>query len=520
MAPVHEVSRRTFVAGAAGAAFFATRFGDDLAPGAVVNQYPFTLGVASGDPLSNRVVIWTRLAADPIAGGGMASHPYRVRWEVAEDEAMRRVVRRGSSWAEPEHAHSVHVDVSGLRPGRTYWYRFRAGRHLSPIGRTRTAPAYGSNPAALSLGLVSCQRYTHGYWSAFDDLVATDPDLVVHVGDYIYETGGNSVRTDPLPESITLEQYRNRYGLYKSDPSLQAAHALAPWLFTWDDHEVENNYTGTVPEVGSATPDPAAFLARRVAGYKAYWEHMPFRRPAPRGLNLRVDRRIRWGQLAEFFVLDGRQYRSDQLCGSADIGSHCDFSTDPTTTWLGFRQEAWLDRRLERTRATWKVMAQQALFSKMDFAPGATDIYNLDGWDGYPAARRRLTDSMVAHGASNNHSLTNHIVLTGDIHASGVSDVLADYDDPDSAVLGAEFVGTSVGSAGSALLANILPTALQVNPHLKWFDNSQRGWVHHRITADEWRADYRHVDDWRIAGSPSQTATSWVVPSGGSVAQV
>ncbi len=250
--------RRTFVIGAtAGALVLGTA---DMASAARVPpkiiDNPFTLGIASGDPLANGVVICTRLAPDPINRGGMPDATYFVGWELAADPAMKEVVRKGTARAQAKHGHSVHVDVRGLRPEREYWYRFRVGTHISPIGRTRTAPRANTRPAALTFGLVSCQRYSSVYYTAYDDLVSTAPDLVVHVGDYIYESPGNGVRSDPLPESVTLDQYRNRYALYKGDASLQAAHEVAPWLFTSDDHEVENNHAGLVPEVGVLPPTP------------------------------------------------------------------------------------------------------------------------------------------------------------------------------------------------------------------------------------------------------------------------
>ncbi len=474
---------------------------------------PFTLGVASGDPLPNAVVLWTRLAPAPtVDGGGMPRTSYWVHWEIAEDEKMTRGRRRGFAIAHPDNGHSVHVDVRGLRPDRTYWYRFRVDGHVSPIGRTRTAPRRQERGNGLSFGLVSCQRYSSGYYNAYDDIVASDVDLVIHVGDYIYETGGDGVRSDPLPESITLDQYRNRYGLYKSEPSLRAAHRAAPWLFTWDDHEVENNYTGDTPEQGSSVPDPIAFLARRAAAYKAYWEHMPTRAPAPTGPDFRIHRRIGWGLLADLFVLDTRQYRTDQTCGVDDIGGLCDAAFDPATTVLGRQQEGWLDRELRRSDVTWTVLAQQIVFSKMAIAPGNPGFYNLDQWDGYVAARTRLLQSMSRHRPSNN------IVLTGDIHSSGTSHLLTDYDNPDSPRLGAEFVGTSVSSTSS--LSPIVPTILANNPHIQWAEATRRGWVHHRVSHAEWRADYRHVADNTVAGSPLSTATSWSVPSGGELTQL
>ncbi len=509
---VAGLSRRTFVVGAAAGAIVlgatepvAARTAPPIA------DYPFTLGIASGDPLANGVVIWTRLAPDPANGGGMSDETYRVEWEVASDQAMSDVVRHGRARARAEHGHSVHVDVRGLRPDRAYWYRFRVGTHVSPVGRTRTAPRANARPDAMVFGLVSCQRYNSGFYTAYDDLVSAQPDLVVHVGDYIYESPGGGVRTDALPESVSLEQYRNRYALYKSDTSLMAAHETAPWLFTWDDHEVENNHAGLVPEVGSATPDPADFEARRTAAYMAYWEHMPFRRRAPRGSNFRIHRRTPWGRLADFFVLDTRQFRADQ-CG--EIGAGCDPATDNDREMLGASQRRWLDRGISRSRADWSVLAQQTIFSKMDLLPGDQEIYNLDQWDGYVHARDQLLATMRTGRPHDN------VVLSGDFHASGVSDILADYGDPESTVMGTEFIGTSITSSSNAVLDTLLPLISVDNPHFKWADGRKRGWVKHTVTADEWRADYRHVDDVKIAGSPVRTERSWVVPRGGTVQEL
>lgn len=511
--PSGGINRRTFVIGTVAAAAAVGRpeiVGAAHSPPAIIDN-PFALGVASGDPLPEGVVIWTRLAPNPTEGGGMAPETYQVEWEVAHDESMSSIARRGRTRARADHGHSVHVDVRGLRPGRDYWYRFKVDGHLSPIGRTRTAPGRTHRPGSFVLGLVSCQRYNSGFYTAYDDLVSADPDLVVHVGDYIYESPGGGVRVDPLPESVSLDQYRNRYGLYKSDSSLIAAHQNAPWLFTTDDHEVENNYAGLVPEVGSATPDPEAFRARRAAAYKAYWEHMPFRRRAPRNENFEIHHHTPWGRLADIFVLDTRQYRDDQC---AEFGEPCDPAEDESREMLGAEQDRWLQRGIRRSRADWSVLAQQVVFSRMDFDPGPTDFVNLDQWDGYATARDRVLATMRDHRPHDN------IVLTGDIHASGVSDVMADYKDPASTTMGAEFVGTSISSSGNPLLAAVLPTLLANNPHIRWGDASKRGWVKHTVTADQWRADYRHVDDVTVTGSPVQTATSWVVPRGGALTQV
>ncbi|HEX5615036.1 MAG TPA: alkaline phosphatase D family protein [Acidimicrobiia bacterium] len=471
---------------------------------------PFTLGVASGDPAPDGFVLWTRLAPNPLEfGGGMPEVEAPVRWFVATDEDMRDVVREGYVVTGPDRAHAVHAIVDGLEPDRPYWFRFAIGDHESEIARTRTFPAADREPDRLRFGFVSCQNYTDGFYDAYRDLATYDLDLVVHLGDYIYESGLDGVRPHDRQEVITLDEYRARYALYKSDVHLRAAHAIAPWLVTWDDHEVENNYTGYAFESGSTTPDPEEFRARRAAGYRAWWEHTPTRLAAPTGPDFSIHRRADFGRLARFHVLDTRQFRSDQPCApDSDIGDQCEAAFDPAIVTLGAEQERWLFDGLDESDATWNVLAQQIVFSYLDFVPGDVDIYNLDQWDGYPAARARILEHLATTTPS------NPVVITGDIHASGVARVLADFADPSSAVVGSEFVGTSISSGGSSELEAVVPLAVANNPHVQWADASKRGWVYCDVTAEQWNAEYRHVDDATIEGSEVRTATRWVIESG------
>src|SRR5215213_4133218 len=269
---------------------------------------PFGLGVASGYPTTTGVVLWTRLV------GASSLAPSPVTWEVAGDESMRTIVRRGEASAEPDWAHSVHVEAHGLEPDRWYWYRFTAGDAQSPIGRTRTAPVVATQPSRLRFDFASCQHFEQGYFNAYRHMVADEPDLMVFLGDYIYEShwGRDLVRSHNAPEPYTLDDYRARYALYKSDPDLQAAHAACPWIVTWDDHEVDNDYADDRPEDGM---EKAQFLERRAAAYRAYYEHMPLpARLRPQGPNMRIYTDVGWGSLARFFVVDNRQYRSWQAC--------------------------------------------------------------------------------------------------------------------------------------------------------------------------------------------------------------
>jgi alkaline phosphatase D len=506
-------SRRRFLTatGAATALAFATRLPlPERASAQQVPGYPFTLGVASGDPVTDSVVLWTRLAPAPLEPfGGLEYKKYAVLWEVATDDGFRRVVRRGTAVAFPEYAHSVHVDVRGLQPGREYFYRFRLRDQVSPVGRTKTAPATGTAP--LAFAFASCQAYPDGFYTAYRHMAAEDLDLVVHLGDYLYEyplRAFGGARGQDLPpqfdrETVTLDDYRGRYALYKSDRDLQAAHAAFPWIVTFDDHETENNWADEVSE----NNEPAAeFLVRRANAFRAYWEHMPLRLPQPSGIDMPLYRRFTFGDLAEFNVLDTRQYRSDQACGDGR-DANCAERLDPARTITGAEQEQWLLDGLGRSRARWNVLAQQVFFSQIDYGAGAR-LYNMDGWDGYKASRDRVISGITARG------VRNPVVLTGDVHANYASDIKADFDVPDSQTLGVEFVGTSISSAGDGSDSRPSGEAeLQWNPHLKFF-NFQRGYVRCTVTEAQWRADYRVVPFVSRPGAPIYTRASFVTNDG------
>jgi alkaline phosphatase D len=347
------------------------------------SDYPFSLGVASGDPLADSVVIWTRLAPNPLAGGGMPLVNVPVRWQVALDEKMKQVVRRGTVLATPELAHSVHVDVCGLEPNRWYWYQFQAGKEASPIGRTRTAPAFDNYISQLNFAFVSCQDWQNGYYTAYRHLAEENLDLVIHLGDYIYEYGlqPGGPRQHNSPEIITLADYRDRYALYRTDSNLQAAHGAFPWIVTWDDHEVDNNYANLIPEDNQTQE---AFRKRRANAYQAYYEHMPLRQSSlPKGANALLYRRLTFGNLAEFNVLDTRQYRTNQPCDDG-LKPRCPQAFDSNATMTGSKQEQWLTKGLDKSRSRWNVIAQQTMLAQYNFSssPGA-GVFNMDQWDGY-----------------------------------------------------------------------------------------------------------------------------------------
>ncbi|MGW6449716.1 alkaline phosphatase D family protein [Lentzea sp. NPDC055074] len=491
------LTRRTLLlAGVAGVTAFSA--GASARP-----SDPFTLGVASGDPAPDGVVLWTRLAVEPLADdglGGMPNRPVEVLWQVAEDERFTRTVQRGSTTARPEEAHSVHVELVGLEAGREYFYRFKALNHLSRTGRTRTAPPPNVLQVPLTMAFASCAQYEHGYFTAYRRLAEDEPDLVLHLGDYTYEyesgihvAPSGNVRHVEGPTTVTLAGYRRRQAQYKTDPDLQAAHAVAPWSVIWDDHEIDNNWAGLLPD----TPQPN-FLARRAAAIQAYYENMPLRRSS------RLYRRIRWGGLATFHMLDTRQYRTDQACG--DGLQLCPERLEPERTMLGAAQEEWLFDGFRGSQARWDVLGQQVFFSQYDYIPGEVDKFLLDAWDGYVADRDRVVAGFA--------DVRNPIVLTGDVHAAWGAEVKERWDDPSSKTLATELVTTSItaGGDGSEEYAET-PLWLRENPHVKYFNN-RRGYTLSRFTPDELRTDFRGVDYVTRPGSPVSTKASFVVEDG------
>jgi alkaline phosphatase D len=503
--PTPAWSRRTFLRTALGAAASVPLVGLAACAPPLPEGLPdglFALGVASGDPLPDGVVLWTRLAPVPLAGGGMPAVDVPVRWQVAHDEGFTRLAAEGTAVASPRWAHSVHVDVRGLRPGRWYHYRFLVGDEASPVARTRTTPRAAAREPVRFL-FASCQNWRDGYWPAWAHAPQDDPDLVVHLGDYIYESGavgGGSVRQHNSAEIRTLDEYRNRYGLYKGDPALQAIHATCPWVVTWDDHEVENNYAGLVPEL---VEEAAAFPARRAAAYQAWWEHQPVRLPPPTGPDLAIHRSVDWGRLARFHVLDTRQYRDDHPCGGVDLGPSCPDRTAPGRTLLGAAQEAWLGASLASSPAVWDVLANQVVMTSM---PLAGALYNLDQWDGYAASRTRLFDQLRAG------QVANPVVITGDIHAAGVADVVDEA--PGSTPVATELVGTSISSRFDPALADIAEQLIAALPHVRYANVRQRGYVRCDVTAGELVARFQMAESVLTPDAPVATASTWVVTAG------
>ena len=469
---------------------------------------PFSLGVASGYPHPGGFVLWTRLAGnlDPVA--------IPVRWEVADDEAMRKTVASGTVEAHPDWAHSVHVEPRGLEADRWYYYRFFAGDAVSPIGRTRTAPAPNATAPHLRFAFASCQHYEHGYFSAYRHMVADDLDLVVFLGDYIYESSlqRNRVRThERQDEPVTLEEYRARHALYKTDENLRWAHGAFPWIATWDDHEVDNDYANDRQEDGAP---PAEFLLRRAAAYRAYYEHMPL--PAamrPNGPDMRIYATLGWGSLANFHLLDGRQYRSPQACprkvsGGNDVDpSACTPLRDPARTMLGAAQESWLDRQFRASRSAWNIVAQQTVMGQLDTRIGDGKRIWTDNWDGYPLARRRLLESIAAR------RLANPVVIGGDVHLNIVSDLKLDFDDPESPVVASELVGTSITSPPGSWQKN-LPQIVAENPHVRYARSDRRGYVRAGIAGGRLTAELVGLDTVKQPRSRAEVLARFVVEDG------
>ena len=480
-----------------------------------ITEPPFTLGVASGSPDATSVVLWTRLVAPSL---GML--PVTVRWEVADDEGFHRIVQQGQAQALPELAHAVHVEASGLPSDRWFFYRFMTDAWVSTTGRTRTLPAPGAAMQQLRLAYASCQRWEHGYFSAYRHMRTDAPDAVVFLGDYIYEyaRAARPVRATDGQVTVSLAQYRDRYALHRSDPDLQAMHAACPWFFTWDDHEVQNDYAGE--RAGDGEPLGVDFPGRRAAAYQAYYEHLPLRasqltralQGLVNGAELRVYGEHRFGTLAHLCLLDTRQYRSPQACNPPGRASFsldpatCTEWNDPARTLLGAVQERWLDERLAVQDAAWTLLGQSTVFGQRDLHSGPGRVLWNDGWDGYPVARARV------QAALHRHRTPNPVLLGGDVHENWVGHVKADYDDPRSAALGVEFCGTSISSRSTQ--PERIAERLAENPHFVHADSLRRGYGLATFTPGRLQVQLRSIDDVTRRETKVATEAAFVVEAG------
>ena len=479
--------------------------------------YPFTLGVASGSPLPDAVVIWTRVLYDPLNAAAMPPIAFSVRWEMAEDEHFRRIVAQGTASAPPELAHSVHVDVTGLQPDRWYWYRFMLGDAVSAIGRTRTAPAAGAMPRRLKLAVASCQHWEFGSYAAHRHITAAAPDLVAFLGDYIYEWGPYQLQHPKAAirasESFTLADYRARYAQYKTDRDLQAAHQAAPWIVAWDDHEVANDYGNDRDE----RLDPR-FIDRRAAAYQAFYEHMPLRTRPGDFAHMRIYQRYDWGKLARFHVLDDRQYRAYHACpphgrggSSSVLLRDCPALQDRSRSMLGKEQEQWLAQGLSSSPARWNILAQQTLMAQNSQLPILREgdgRFWTDGWDGYPRARQQLFDTLHTSRAS------NPLILSGDVHSFFACNLPRNPSRPASPanpVLATEFCGTSITSPSRPQART--EQYVSMNHSIKYGRSDKRGYMLLSITPADTTAHFLALDDVHNPASPIARAAQFVVHS-------
>ena len=505
------ISRRTLVFGglaAAGAGALPAAAQSSVITATAAVPYPFQLGIASGEPDSTSVVLWTRLAPSPLNAdgqGGMANADVAVDWQVSTTDTFSTLVASGTVTAHYASAHSVHVIAGGLSPDADYYYRFRAQGHLSPVGRTRTAPAVGTNGRDLVMAFTSCAHYEEGYYTVYRRMAEENPGLILFLGDYIYEYGATTGRPRlhaGTSEIVSLADYRRRYAQYKSDPDLQAAHAVAPWIVVPDDHEVENNYANMVRADSTPSLTAAQWTARRTAAYQAYYENMPLRpTQAPSGNSIPLYRRVRWGTLATFHMLDTRQFRDDQACG--DGTKVCADADLASRTITGAAEEAWLLDGFAQHLGTWDIIGQQVFFAQEFDASGAG---NMDAWDGYRASRARIQQGWV------DRAVRNPVVLTGDVHRAYANNLKADYHNTSSAVIGTELVCTSISSTGDGSGSTTIPNAA-TNPHVKFFCD-RRGYVRTTITPATITADFRSVASVTEHGAPVSTTRSFVIQDG------
>ena len=510
----HEgrLSRRLFLAYAASLSSIPllSRYAS-AAPAHSFTSNPFTFGVASGDPDHESVILWTRLAPQPLEpGGGMPKAPVEVHWEIAEDSSFKKIVQSGKINATPELGHSVHIEPRGLKPDHWYSYRFKSGDATSPIGRTRTMPAPDASPDKLRFAVTSCQNFEAGLFTAYQQMAKDKPDLVFHLGDYIYEyaSGRNGkVRTHLGPEIESLDQYRIRYAQYRSDKDLQAMHAACPWFVTWDDHEFDNNCAADISEQKNV--DTAKFLIRRANAYQAYYEMMPLRSSSlPVGPNMTLYRKGSFGTLAEFFILDTRQYRSDQPNNDRKSPLNA-AATNPRNTLLGETQRRWLFDSMSASKGIWNILAQQVMMALADRSSAkAPANYSMDQWPGYAHERATLLKYV------RDQKITNPVVLTGDIHSNWANELRVDDFKQEQAIIASEFVTTSLSSGGngSATIKG-LDEYLGRNPCTK-FHNRERGYIMCEVTPKAYTADYKVIDEVLKPGGKTTSRAKFTVEAG------
>jgi len=484
------------------------------------SKNPFGLGVASGSPSSSSVVLWTRLYDEGIFGSNLPNENIPLKWEVSTDKEFKAMVQQGQSLAVAGLAHSVHTEVTNLAPNTWFYYRFLIGPYTSEVGKTRTFAEPTSNgQKTLKFAFASCQHFEHGYFNAYTHMVQENPDLILFLGDYIYEyaPGRSGIRLHSGSWCLSLSDYRKRYEQYKLEPELQLAHAACPWIFTWDDHEVQNDYAGL--SSGSFGPF-TNFAKRRANAYQAYYEHMPLKSSflieglegLRSGSELRLYENYQFGTLANITMLDTRQYRDKQACnpnsqdGSATVSmSSCEELQDASRTLLGEKQETWLDHQFKNSAAqTWNIIGQSTLFGARVYATAeGKKVWN-DGWDGYPVARKKLTQQLI------NHQVSNPVIVGGDVHEYWVGYLKEDYSNAQSKVLGVEFCGTSITSNDGKNTAS----RQRANPHFIYAEGLRRGYCIAELHEESMTVQLRAVKDITTRSTEIETLAIFRVLNG------
>ena len=530
------LSRRKFITGTGRVAAF-TALGFASAPAILKAKdrgFAFQYGVASGDPLPDGAIIWTRVTpmAGALPGSGIGGAA-EVRWEVSADPRFMRKAARGEVITSAAADHTVKVDVRGLAPGRTYYYRFFFKNEVSRVGRFRTAPAADFAAPNIRFGLASCSNYEGGYFAAYRHMaLRNDLDFILHVGDYIYEyeSGGYGAGPaigrvhDPITEIVTLQDYRRRHAVYKLDPDLQALHAAYAFICTWDDHDLTNDAW----RAGAENHQPETegdFFTRQANAYRAYFEWMPIRLPDPATAPTRIYRQFKFGQLADLSMLDLRQYRDEQPASGLDPAKD-----DPNRVIVGRDQLDWLEGHID-SAAQWKLIGNAVMVTPVDFRQPLPEgileelglmmgvPFNVDAWDGYTDDRRELLEFIGANGIS------NVAFLTGDIHSSWACDVPA----ANGVSAAVEFVGPSITSDNLNEILGVpprTPVSIQVetvfklgNPHVKYLEFDSHGYAIVDITGQRMQTDWYFLTERMDRNSGVHFANAFLSAAGSNIVQ-
>jgi alkaline phosphatase D len=482
-------------------------FAAPLEPLPEFSSNPFTLGIASGDIMEDSVILWTRLAPDPLAAdGGMPPVSVPVQWELATDNSMSRIVRQGETQATPALAHSVHIDIKGLEPSREYWYRFSVSTQTSPTGKTKTLPKARSHLDSIRFITASCQNYSHGFFNAYEHMVCDKPDFILHLGDYIYDTSfGETFRKHETEDApVTLADYRRRHSLYKTDKHLQHAHSQIPFFTTIDNHDA----------IEDMNPDK---FGQRMAAYQAWYEHMPVRGYHRVGDNhFDLYRKISLGNLAQISLLDSRQFRDKrELCtedidagyGFGNYRERCSNLFRNDRTMLGKNQERWLEQNLTQHESLWNVIASPGPFLPFRYYKEGKEHRYIGAWDAYPANRLRVSEAMQA-------TTTGHpLILSGDVHSFWAVDGALTTEESERIPV-VEFVTSSISANWPPALAEPVTDNLHHNPQVRFYRPDKRGYLLHDVNPSQWEVTARAINDVRDEQSSAFNLASFMVTNG------